>query len=104
MSGYLGGRAPGARVTRNIGVPAMAPPRAAWSFMLWYMDKNRPLPPSEALDPYRERDDARRAAEGHPPPLFPADIDTDAFLKLSFKERSKLRGEPKAWRQDKSET
>ncbi|MBL3659078.1 hypothetical protein [Fulvivirga sediminis] len=26
------------------------------SFYLWYMDKNRPLPPGEALDAYRERD------------------------------------------------
>ncbi len=26
------------------------------SFFTWYMDKNRPLPPGEDLDPYREKD------------------------------------------------
>ncbi|MDE0536769.1 hypothetical protein, partial [Tenacibaculum sp. L6] len=26
------------------------------SFITWYMDKNRPLPPGEAFDPYRQQD------------------------------------------------
>ncbi len=42
-----------------------------WSFMVWYMDKNRPLPPGEAFDAYREKDYERRKAEGFPPPLYP---------------------------------
>ncbi|MFL0084186.1 hypothetical protein V2665_14565, partial [Tenacibaculum maritimum] len=27
----------------------------SWSFMVWYMDKNRPLPPGSAFDAYREQ-------------------------------------------------
>jgi len=42
-----------------------------WSFYVWYMDKNRPLPPGTALDPYRERDEERRKREGCPLPLYP---------------------------------
>jgi hypothetical protein len=34
-----------------------------WGFFCWYMDKNRPLPPGEVFDPYRERDKARRLNE-----------------------------------------
>lgn len=37
-----------------------------WSFYVWYMDKNRPLPPGTAFDPYRARDDARRRGEKIP--------------------------------------
>ena len=40
------------------------------------MDKNRPLPPGEAFDPYRKKDFQRRKAEGFPPPLYPSYIDT----------------------------
>lgn len=32
-----------------------------WGFYCWYMDKNRPLPPGEVFEPYRERDEERRA-------------------------------------------
>ena len=48
----------------------------AFSALVWYMDKNRPLPPGKVLDPYREKDYNRRKAEGFPPPLFFASIDT----------------------------
>ena len=47
-----------------------------WSFIVWYMDKNRPLPPGEAFDPYREKDFHRRKAEGFPPPLYKSNIST----------------------------
>ena len=40
------------------------------------MDKNRPLPPGELFDPYREADFQRRKAEGFPKPLYPSDIPT----------------------------
>jgi hypothetical protein len=43
-----------------------------WSFYVWYMDKNRPLPHGTLLDPYREKDFLRRQAEGFPPPLYEA--------------------------------
>lgn len=43
-----------------------------WSFFVWYMDKNRPLPPGTAFDPYRQADYERRKAEGFPPHFIPA--------------------------------
>jgi hypothetical protein len=46
-----------------------------WSFYVWYMDKNRPLPPGTAFDEFRERDDLRRKKEGNPPPLYPSYLD-----------------------------
>ncbi len=48
----------------------------AWSYWVWYMDKNRPLPPGDALDYYRQKDFERRKAEGFPPPLFKSKIPT----------------------------
>ena len=44
------------------------------SFLLWYMDRNRPLPPGKRLDPYRTKDYLRRKAEGFPAPLRKAAI------------------------------
>lgn len=51
-------------------------PNEYFSFFVWYMDRNRPLPPGTAFDPYRERDYERRKAEGFQPPLYPASIAT----------------------------
>ena len=48
----------------------------SFSALVWYMDKNRPLPPNKILDPYREKDYNRRKAEGFPEPLFYSSIDT----------------------------
>ena len=31
-------------------------PIKSWSFIVWYMDKNRPLPPGKVFDPYRQKD------------------------------------------------
>lgn len=45
-----------------------------WSFLVWYMDKNRPLPPGEELNTYRQEDYERRKAEGFPKPLYMAKI------------------------------
>ncbi len=42
----------------------------SWSFYVWYMDRNRPLPPGSAFDKFRQADFERRKAEGFPPPLF----------------------------------
>lgn len=44
------------------------------SFFLWYMDRNRPLPPGKRLDPYRVKDFLRRESEGFPVPLRHATI------------------------------
>ncbi|WP_062060195.1 hypothetical protein [Aquimarina longa] len=51
-------------------------PKINWSFYVWYMDKNRPLPPGSAFDEFREADYKRRKAEGFPPPLFKSLIPT----------------------------
>ena len=47
-----------------------------WSFYIWYMDKNRPLPTGTLFDAYREKDYLRRKAEGFPAPLYPSRIPT----------------------------
>lgn len=44
-------------------------------FYIWYMDKNRPLPPGNAFDPYRKDDFDRRHKEGFLAPLYPSLID-----------------------------
>ena len=71
-----------------------------WSFIVWYMDKNRPLPPGEAFDPYRKKDFQRRKAEGFPPPLYPSYIDTPEDSE-SQKELSQLHREEKQKRLEK---
>ncbi|WP_282132502.1 hypothetical protein [Cellulophaga baltica] len=59
------------------------------SFIVWYMDKNRPLPNGDAFDDYRKKDYKRRKEEGFPPPLFRTFIPTDEF-KLKWQiERDK---------------
>lgn len=47
-----------------------------WSFWVWYMDKNRPLPPGSAFDEFRKADFDRRKSEGFPPPLYKSRIPT----------------------------
>ena len=51
-------------------------PLRSWSFMVWYMDKNRPLPPGKIFDPYRQKDYERRKKEGFPKPLYQSWIAT----------------------------
>ncbi len=58
-----------------------------WSFYVWYMDRNRPLPPGDAFDPYRERDFLRRKAEGFPPPLYKSYVPTPEATPVQQKER-----------------
>lgn len=43
-----------------------------WSFLVWYMDRNRPLPSGTVFDRYREKDNKRREDEGFPKPLYPS--------------------------------
>ncbi len=61
------------------------------SFICWYMDKNRPLPPGTAFDAYRERDYQRRKAAGFPRPLYPG-ITTPEATKAQQKERMAIGG------------
>ena len=66
----------------------------AGSFIDWYMDKNRQLPPGKELDPYRMKDYLRREAEGFPEPLYPAfvkipDRKINPTVKVEIKKTKK---------------
>ena len=65
-------------------------PEEYWSFMVWYMDKNRPLPPGTAFDEYRQQDFERRKAEGFPKPLYPSNIPTPEATPEQQKERERF--------------
>ena len=67
-------------------------PYEEWSFMVWYMDKNRPLPPGTAFDAYRDKDFERRKANGFPKPLYLSNIDTLEFTEQQQKERELIGG------------
>ncbi len=62
---------------------------AEWSQYVWYMDKNRPLPPNKAFDKYRDIDFERRKAAGFPPPLYKSKIPTLEATPIQQKEREK---------------
>ena len=59
------------------------------SFYVWYMDKNRPLPPGDAFDEFRERDFQRRKSEGFPSPLYPSFVPTPEATPEQQQERDK---------------
>ncbi len=63
-----------------------------WNFFVWYMDKNRPLPPGKAFDPYRDQDFKRRKAEGFPKPLYPSNIPTPEATPEQQAERERIGG------------
>ena len=63
-----------------------------WNFLVWYMDKNRPLPPGTAFDPYREQDFERRKKLGFPRPLYPSNIPTPEATKEQQNERKRIGG------------
>ena len=94
----IGGYKLAARNPYNTGVGkgnydlAPADPEEWWSYFVWYMDKNRPLPSGKAFDPYREKDFERRKAEGFPKPLYPSDIPTPEATKEQQKEREQIGG------------
>ena len=67
-------------------------PIKSWSFIVWYMDKNRPLPPGKVFDPYRKRDYERRKAEGFPEPLYESWIGNPEYPQF-YKERIQARKE-----------
>ena len=70
-------------------------PKSSWSFIVWYMDKNRPLPPGKVFDPYRKRDYERRKAEGFPEPLYESWISIPEYSQF-YKERIQARKEQEA--------
>ncbi|WP_437823279.1 hypothetical protein [Tenacibaculum mesophilum] len=67
-------------------------PYQEWSLFVWYMDKNRPLPPGTAFDPYRQQDFERRKALGFPRPLYKSTIPTPEFTKEQQAERRRIAG------------
>ena len=67
-------------------------PIQSWSFIVWYMDKNRPLPPGKVFDPYRQKDYERRKAEGFPKPLYESWIGNPEYSQF-YKERIQARKE-----------
>ncbi|WP_407268311.1 hypothetical protein [Tenacibaculum maritimum] len=60
---------------------------ANMSFITWYMDKNRPLPPGASFDAYREQDYKRRKAAGFPRPLYPSK-EEGGFILLAMIKRN----------------
>ena len=62
-------------------------PKSSWSFIVWYMDKNRSLPPGKVFDPYRKRDYERRKAEGFPEPLYESWISIFEYYDEQFQAR-----------------
>jgi hypothetical protein len=62
------------------------------SFFLWYMDKNRPVPPGEGFDKYRDKDFRCRKAEGFPKPLFDSEFPTPEATEEQQKERELIGG------------
>ena len=63
-----------------------------WHFTVWYMDKNRPLPPGTAFDQHRQKDYERRKAEGFPKPLYPSAIPTPEATRAQQRERERIGG------------
>lgn len=60
-----------------------------WSMYVWYMDKNRPLPPGSTFDAYRDQDFERRKTEGFPPPLYKSVVPTPEENQEQQAEREK---------------
>ncbi|QKX05384.1 hypothetical protein HN014_10815 [Aquimarina sp. TRL1] len=62
------------------------------SLITWYMDKNRPLPPGDAFDKYRQRDFERRKAAGFPKPLYFSKVPTPEATPEQQDERKRIGG------------
>ncbi|WP_282036614.1 hypothetical protein [Saccharicrinis aurantiacus] len=75
---------------RKGGIISMVKVDDSWAFMVWYMDRNRPLPPGDAFDAYREQDYERRKAEGFPLPLFTSTFDTPEATPEQKAERKRI--------------
>ncbi|PKQ62889.1 hypothetical protein BZG02_11895 [Labilibaculum filiforme] len=62
------------------------------AYLTWYMDKNRPLPPAEDLDPYREKDFERRKKGKFKKPLYRSQIPTPEASPEQQAERVRIGG------------
>ncbi len=68
----------------TISITEVDKPQESWSFWLWYMDKNRPLPPSTSLDLYREQEIRRLKQKGFPAPKVPCALSEIVVDKISY--------------------
>ena len=73
-----------------MNITKLSDPHESWSYWVWYMDKNRPLPPGTAFDEFRLKDFERRKAEGFPPPLYKSTIPTPEATPQQQAERDKF--------------
>ncbi|MBD8347647.1 hypothetical protein [Dysgonomonas sp. HGC4] len=97
-STYLALRIPG---MKDYAIVSDLLPYISMSYYVWYMDRNRPLPPGSALDDYRESDYLRRRSESFPFPQYMSAIPTPEadYLIKKYKDtdasqRALLYNEP----------
>ena len=97
-STYLALRIPG---MKSYAIVSDLLPYISMSYYVWYMDRNRPLPPGSALDDYRESDYLRRRSESFPFPQYMSAIPTPEadYLIKKYKDtdasqRALLYNEP----------
>lgn len=62
------------------------------AYITWYMDKNRPLPPNQDFDPYREKDFERRKKAKFKKPLYRSQIPTPEATPEQQAERERIGG------------
>lgn len=70
----------------NHNLPYLSPflPEETISFLKWYMDKNRPLPPCEIFKPFREKDYFRRKQAGFKKPETKLDKRDQKRIPVNF--------------------
>jgi hypothetical protein len=87
-------------------------PEEHYSMYVWFMDRNRPLPPGDIFDRHREEDYLRRKAEGFPPPLYESAVITPEWegayrqyndTQYQQRERCKLNNRYKLEEKEASE-
>ena len=61
------------------------------SFLQWYMDKNRPLPPGKIFDEFRWGDYATRLIEGFKKSTIPSLVDMTEFDGKPYKGEKKIK-------------
>lgn len=60
------------------------------SLLVWYMDRNRPLPPGVVFDEFRMEDFEHRKEQKFPKPLFNADFETPEATVKQQAERMRI--------------
>lgn len=81
---HLGIRYPGNKKAHNIVAGCTDENNA--SFLVWYMDKNRPLPPGDLFKQYRISDAKKFRDLGYPEPLYPMTKEIEELTKEFYKQ------------------